>query len=273
MRRQHLVLQDRDYALLKALSDYRYLSTSQIRARFFSKGPFVYRRLKKLADHRVIVRLQREVVGEAAELVHALSPEGARHLAQHTGRSVSEFAMHRKASRFFLEHELALNRFRFAFEEAVEKEPEVTIDQWTIKHSLPIPGGKKLIPDAYVILATPRGRAHFFVEVDQGTEPVPRIVREKLYRYAAYQHGGQFEKETGVRLFRVLTVTRSERTADRLLQSARQVAPPCLFWFSKQELVTAEAVLITPIWYRADRPDRPDALYRTTAQRPRVLPD
>ena len=46
-KRGFLMLQERDYQLLAALDDYAYLTTTQIKEKFFTQGSFVYRRLKK----------------------------------------------------------------------------------------------------------------------------------------------------------------------------------------------------------------------------------
>jgi len=262
MHRYHLVLQERDYALLKALSDYRYLSTSQIQGIFFSKGPFVYRRLKKLADYGLIVRLQREVVGEASELIHALAPEGARQLGLKMGVPASTFTVHRKASRSFLEHGLALNEFRLAFEQAVHVQEDMTIERWESRHKLGIPGGKTVIPDACVILNTPRGQTHFFVELDRYTESASRVFRAKLQHYALYQKSGAFLQQSGTRLFRVLTVTVHKQAVKTLLAASKNLTPSSIFWFTHQGRITPESVLTGIIWKRADRPEDGTALYQ-----------
>ena len=262
MHRKHLALQERDYALLKALSDYRYLTTSQLRGMFFSKGPFVYRRLKKLADFGLTTRLQREIVGSSAELVHALALEGARYLGQRSGRPTSIFTIHRKASRALLEHELALNAFRLAFEQAVQAQDDMLIEQWDTKHKLSIPGNKVLIPDAYVLLTTLRGRTHFFVELDRGTESASRTFRAKLQSYALYYRSGSFTRENGDKVFRVLTVTVHEQAIKTLLAASKGITPSSIFWFTHQGQVSKEIVLTGTIWKRADRPEDDTALYQ-----------
>ncbi len=229
---------------------------------FFTKGPFIYRRLKKLADYGLIVRIQREVVGKASELVHALVPEGARHLGLRLGVPASTFTVHRKAGRQFLEHELALNEFRLAFERAVHlHQAGLAIEQWDRRRKLRVPGRKTLIPDAYVTLLTPKGKTHFFVELDRFTESVSRVFRNKLETYAAYHKSGNFIRESGAKFFRVLTITVHEHAVSTLLAASQNIAPQAIFWFTHQALVETDSVLSGPIWKRADQPETFSSLY------------
>lgn len=261
MHRKHLSLQPRDYALLKALSDYRYLTTTQLRKMFFSKGPFIYRRLKKLADYGLLTRLQREIIGSSSELVHALSQEGAHHLSHHLGLPTSKFTIHRKASRNLLEHELALNVFRLAFEQAIEHHKDLEVEEWDTKYRIRLPSHTTLIPDAHVRLTTPRGKTHFFVELDRFTESVHRVFRKKLETYAAYHQSGHFITDCQAKLFRVLIITSHENAVTLLTSACNNIIPPEIFWFTRQDLVNAKQVLTVNIWQRLDQTNLLSALY------------
>ncbi len=262
--RQHLVLQERDFAVKKALSDYRYLSTSQLQTMIFGGGTFIYRRLKKMEDFGLIVRLQRDIIGEASELIHALTSEGARLLAEKTGAPASAFTVHRKGSRAFLEHQLALNEFRLGFEQAVKDNGDLSIDRWDTNPRLRVSEGKTLFPDGYVVLSTPHGRTHFFIELDRCTESVSRVFREKLVNYAAYHRSGRFAKEYRARTFRVLTITLNHHAMTTLQAASHGIAPAPMFWFTCQALVTPESILNAAIWRRADQPGNTTALYKNT---------
>ena len=261
MHRKHLSLQPRDYSLLQALSDYRYLTTTQLRKMFFSKGPFIYRRLKKLADYGLLTRLQREIIGSSSELVHALSQEGAHHLSRHLGVPASTFTIHRKASRNLLEHELALNVFRLAFEQAVESHKDLKVENWNTKYRIRIPSHTTLIPDAHVVLATPRGKTHFFVELDRFTESIHRVFRKKLETYAAYHQTGRFITDNQAKLFRVLIVTSHEHAVALLTSACSNIIPPEIFWFTHQNMIDENHVLTSKIWQRLDQSNLLSALY------------
>lgn len=261
MNRKHIVLQNRDFALLKALSDYRYLSTSQLRDKFFTNGPFVYRRLKKLYEYGLITRIQREIVGQASELIHALTSEGAKQLGTHLGILSSNFTTHKKASRQLLEHELMLNAFRLAFEKATDMQNGLSIRQWDTKYRICLVGKKTLIPDAYVVLSTPKGKTHFFVEIDRFTESPSKVFRQKLQTYAHYHSSGQFSKECNAKVFRVLTVTLHDHARTTLMRVCSSIHPQPLFWFSQLTKIQANDVLIDNIWLRLDHPQKHTSLY------------
>ena len=263
MHRKHLSLQPRDYALLQALSDYRYLTTTQLRDMFFSKGPFIYRRLKKLADYGLLTRIQREIIGSSSEFVHALSPDGAHHLSHHLGLPTSTFTIHRKASRNLLEHELALNVFRLAFEQAVGLHNDLNIEKWDTKFRIRLPNHTTLIPDAHVVLTTPRGKTHFFVELDRFTESIHRVFRKKLVTYAAYHQSGRFITDCQAKLFRVLVITSHAHAVTLLTSACHNIIPSGIFWFTHQNLIEIKQVLTGNIWQRLDRPNSLSALYKT----------
>lgn len=261
MNRKHLVLQKRDYALLKALSDYRYLSTSQLRNKFFTNGPFIYRRLKKLTDYGLITRIQREIVGQASELIHALTPEGAKQLGAHLSVPTHDLTTHRKASRQLLEHELMLNEFRLAFEKSTERQNGLSILQWDTKYRIHLAGKKILIPDVYVILSTPKGNTHFFVEIDRFTESPSKVFRKKLHTYAQYHSTGRFTEECHAKAFRLLTITLHEHALTTLMRVCSTVHPHPLFWFSYQTKIQGKDVLTDNIWLRLDHPQKHTSLY------------
>jgi hypothetical protein len=104
-----------------------------------------------------------------------------------------------------------------------------------------------LIPDSYFVLQTPKGRAHFFLEVDRSQETLG-VFKSKVLAYAAYHATGGYERRYGSKSMRVITVTTSKRRLDNLKQATEEVGGKRRFWFSLLSDLTPETILNNPVW-------------------------
>lgn len=178
-----LVLQERDVGVLKALSEYRVLTSSQLTDLFFTQKSFADRRLRKLYDQKILDRILQPVVTGSAEILCAIGPVGASYLGSHVGLSRSQTDGRRRlarASSGYLEHRLDLNRFRLAVTLAVRHGTGYSLARW--QEGFPV---GHLRPDAFFALDTPKGRAFFFLEIDRATETTKRF-QSKLRLYHQY---------------------------------------------------------------------------------------
>jgi hypothetical protein len=112
-----------------------------------------------------------------------------------------------------------------------------------------------IVPDSYFLIETPRGVAHFFLELDRATMPLKRF-QDKIRGYIAYwQSGGfaaRYSAEDDEATFRVLTVVASERSGTKRLQNlittTQAVGGQNLFWFARAAALTPENVLKADVW-------------------------
>ncbi len=172
----------------------------------------------------------------------------------------------------FLEHGLALADVRIAFEQSALLNGctiEVWHDEMDIRHSrdhdrvmVPLPGKPServpILPDGYFQLAIPRGRGHFFMEVDRSTETIIRKWQRKMVGYKEYVLSGGFHRRYGVSrrqtALRILTTTPSLQRAQNLKVAAERYGPAeasPLFLFAPFDQVTSQDALVAPIWFRA----------------------
>jgi hypothetical protein len=111
-------------------------------------------------------------------------------------------------------------------------------------------------PDSYFALDTPRGRGHFFIELDRGTETIYRAWQQKVLAYKAYWRSGKFgqryAQEEPTTSFRVLVITPSPKRATNIISAASQYGPSeaaGLFLAAPITKLDTQA-LIAPIWAR-----------------------
>lgn len=198
-RRGELELSDRDRAILVTLSSLRLMTGRQLQRVFFadtdglsgSAHPRIARRsLQRLTETGLLQRLDRRVGGLRAgssSYVYALSAAGGRTVAQYIGRG-----RRREPSLSFVSHTLAVSEACVQLHEAkragqlsalrLQAEPEC----WRRLQGL---DGGTLKPDVFVVAAVGEVEHLAFVEIDNGTEHGPTILRKAEVYERHYQSG------------------------------------------------------------------------------------
>jgi len=275
---------ERDVAILEALYRYRMLTRRLVEQLFFSRtsdegSPTrAYKRLRSLFLHGFVECIERPF----SPSVFRLAARGAKLLAERASVSPADFHYWGRgddqdrhptqASLLFLEHGIALAQVRIALEQAIQAHDYV-IETWqddvdfrraktwdTV--SVDRASGKKepikIMPDGYVALQTPRGRGHFFIEMDRSTESVTAAWQRKILGYKAYALSGKFQRRYAVAqpnaAFRVLTVTLTPVRAEHLKSAAERYGPQAAssrFLFASLDTLTTRDPLNDPIWLRA----------------------
>jgi hypothetical protein len=196
-----LRLSERDVGILESLRSHRLLSTNQIQRLHFAHGHAstaaaagaTMRVLTRLADHHLVVRLERRIGGVRAGssgIVWQLASTGERllrtmHGEKHRRRYIEPtpaFTAHTLAVA-----ELAVRLYELQDRRAVELiSVETEPSCW---RSFVGPHGtlEWLKPDLYAVTASGDYEDHWFLEADLATEHPPVVVRKaKVYqRYAA----------------------------------------------------------------------------------------
>lgn len=250
--RQTLVLQPRDVELLKALFACRYLTTSQIQQVFFGRNRSVVcaRLNQKLLPHGFVSRHVQDAAFHTTDAVYALGRAGIRVLAQEL--QVAPHAvgrgLERSAESFFLRHLLAVNDLWAALRYAT-RDPTApcSVASWWTEKKLRglhrVAHRHAPIADSRFVLAyLDDARAHFFVEVDRGTESL-RVFQDKVRRYLAYFVEGGHERDYGTSAFRVLTVVPDERRLTRLLAASAEAGANDIFLFATTGGITQHGIL------------------------------
>lgn len=208
-------LSERDEAILESLEKYRLLDTRMIQRLHFhdhhselAAARATGRTMQRLRSVGVVSALERRVGGVrrgSASFVWQLAATGERYLRAIRGQA------HRR--RFlepgltFVSHTLAVNDVAVRLVVANRTQPTFTIEELVTEpanwHSYLGTGGETrwLKPDLHLIAghqdADGEYEAHSFLEVDLGTEHVPRI-QAKCQMYATYWSTGIYQAEHGL---------------------------------------------------------------------------
>lgn len=257
-RAKLMQLTQRDVELLQAIHKYRVLHRGQISDLFFAgvndEGSSARRRLNLLYQHGYLERIPRFISPPINNPgpAYRLAQRGAVLLAERSNVPPSEFNYWGKSEdkdshighvgHAYLEHSLTLADIRLWFEQQVVKvgcHVGMWLDDFDLRASwktervhvqlTPQTGLEDvaIAPDGYFTLETPKGRGHFFLEFDRGTETIGKQWKRKLLAYQEYLRSGKFHQQyhvdehTG---FRVLTIATSMKRAANLHAAAKTYA-------------------------------------------------
>lgn len=191
------------------MAEHRFLRADQLRRLLFadlsselSRSRACQRVLRRLAQAKLVRLVERRVGGVkrgSAAGVWCLGPVGYRLMKRVRLRVTRP---HESGRPEFLDHTLAIAEARVRLVEAarsgslelarVELEP----DAW---REFPGPFGRPLSlrPDLFAVTAAGEYESHWFIEIDRGTESMPRITK-KCARYQAHFQSGIEQAAHGV---------------------------------------------------------------------------
>lgn len=223
MNRRHATtiadwLSERDHAILVSLDQYRLLSTRHLqrlhfndRASELAAARAAARAMQRLHDLGLVTSLSRRIGGTrrgSASYIWQLASSGERYLRTTRGQA------HRRRfvepGAVFVAHTLAVNDVAVDLLAAGRDADGFTVEQLTTEpanwRSYLGSGGEArwLKPDLHVITTTAdptepgaEYEEHAFLEIDLGTEHLPRI-QAKCRRYAAYAQTGAYQTAHGL---------------------------------------------------------------------------
>jgi len=241
-------LTERDYAVLRSVSDLRFASGQQLACLHFagegnhaSRARASRRALLRLAHLDFLTRLPRRVGGVragSAGFVYRLGPAG-QHLAMRSG-----WQPQRRARRspvpgtLFLAHCLDVAELHVLVIEADRSGRlellELTAEPACHRTYTGLGSQRVLKPDSYLRYGLGEYEYVFFIEVDRGTEG-SRAITAKLREYLAYAASGTEQAEHGVFPKVLWTVPDEARAAviedctDQLPASDRELFAVALF--------------------------------------------
>jgi hypothetical protein len=258
-----MVLTDRDKEILRAVNDHRALKQEHIQALFFSSRSTAQFRLQRLFHNEFLDRQFLSVVSggpAASPAIYTVGKRGAHILVEECGLDRREVRLPKGTFSWqFIEHLLKINDFRVAVALATQADG-FTLEEWrdeTVFRANPdyvlLPdkrgkGVKKpLLPDGYFCVATPRGKARFFLEVDRGTEELSKFTPQ-VRVYNRYTESGQYQEKFQAKSLRILIVSSSPRRQATLRAATKAVGGDRKYWFTTFGEVTAATLFTHPIW-------------------------
>jgi hypothetical protein len=264
-RSRPMVLTARDISIIHAVYQYRVLRQDQLERLFGRSRSVMQRVLLRLYQHEFLERRFLPVYpGEGSSpTLYVLDKRGVDVLRTHYGLDeITWYSSSKDLKAEFLEHTIAINDFRIAITVAAqakgyelykwvsESELKANYDRVSIRTQSNKLRTISLVPDSYFVLKTPLGLAHFFLEVDRGTETLGTF-KSKILAYMAYHQSGAYERRYQSKSMRVLTIAIGVRRLENLKAATEAVGGKHRFWFAHLDEMMAESVFSQPLWYVA----------------------
>lgn len=285
-----MLLTERDKRILEAIYAHDgLLSISQIKRLFFSGNTQLRVRLTLLYQHGYVQRPSRKQRASLTDLIYWLDDKGAALVAGLAGETLDTFSYRKEPRWLQVEHDLAVNDVRIAFQQACEQSDEFSLAEWIPEgdfHAYPdkvaytLPNGtrqsRNVTPDGFCCLIR-QGRAfRLLLELDNRTSDNPRFGREKVLPGLAYLSSSAYKQRFGVNAGQWLIVTTGKRRLHNLKQQAERIAGKDAHRFSFTTLaaISADTLLTAPIWLRGgDEELRPlfppsEKIFAASAGRP-----
>ena len=265
-------LTPRDVSILEDVWLYRYMTTKQLSRLHFSNVKVAQRRLRALAERKLVDRFQPSELLRSGfkSWWYRLSPPGARIIAENESRDAEELLppTRRPRTMGFLAHHSLTTDFRIWLREASSTSDftyefipsyEEVRGRRQRRVAISVPGHRRvLIPDGAFTLERRGKRALFFLEMDRGTEPLtgrhPSAVKRKLVRYRdAYETRAAEQRFQGLfqarfNGFRILCLVPDTSRRGGFLNVAQQVDLVPLVWVTPSALVEEPGRLDRECW-------------------------
>jgi hypothetical protein len=225
---------------------YRLLSQSQITTLHFVSKNTAQVRLQRLWQHGFLRRL---FAGWflVSEPFYTLDTKGIQLLQSIKGLPKSQIRIYRgkTINPLTIDHTSALTDLRISVEQSAIKgglnltrwiddiEAKTDFDRVQIGQRL-IP----ILPDAYIEVKDQKQSYSFFLEYDNGTEPLKTIER-KMRAYQLYLQTGKAEARYGTAKIRVLFMSKpnQKQRLQHFHELAQSLTYSAYFWFSDTESV------------------------------------
>ena len=261
----------RDIRILQSVAENQFLTTSQISALHFPSIHRARKRLRILAQHDFLkrTRLLQGFDNLSAEAIYYIGRRGMQLLTAHGELSdmmpIPRLTL-RPGSFMFLSHTLMRNSFRIALEGSLMLNPNVSLHDWKHDNSITqrvlIPNPKTLslerIPlraDAHFQLKKNKRITEFYLEVDNGTMPLTRLI-SKLEAYQVWERMHIKGNNVSQPQIRILVLMFSEKRVKNLIQRLRKCGSGnfggsvCLIASCERDKLLAIQIVEKPLWFQ-----------------------
>ncbi|MCC6962523.1 MAG: replication-relaxation family protein [candidate division Zixibacteria bacterium] len=214
----------RDKQLLQKLSEYRLLSTEQIRYLLYPSMNRARKRILQLFRHGLVARFTRPVrLGEgSSQYIYRPSRKGESLIHQEPlGPKLATRSLTETQGK----HALQINDFRVALELAERIRDDFSLAYWKpdreVKVTVPVTIRQKpvqvpIVPDGVFSVRIQDKDFFYMLEIDRATTPLNRI-RIKLEAYLSFWHSRPHLADLGIPTFRILWVTSGKQRLQNLL--------------------------------------------------------
>lgn len=222
---------ERDQQLLRRLSEYRLLSTEQIRYLLYPSINQARKRVLQLYRHGLVARFTRPVrLGEgSSQYLYRPSRKGEELIqASSTARKRPARALTETQG----EHALRINDFRIALELACKSKDDISMEFWKAdretKIIVPLVVRQKLanvplVPDSFFGLRIQDRDLFYVLEIDRGTAPLTRI-KAKLETYLSLWQSKATLANLKIPTFRLLWITSGQQRLQNTLRVVQAFA-------------------------------------------------
>ncbi|MFL6137365.1 MAG: replication-relaxation family protein [Frankiaceae bacterium] len=242
LARLRVELSERDAAVLRQVAAHHFLTTGQVEGLCFTAhatplaaARACRRTLARLHDHRVLMRLERRIGGVragSASFVWTVGPVGDRLLRE--ARGDPRRRRWYEPSARFLDHCLAVAdahlRLRAAAARGTFELVTVELEPACWRSYFGTVGASDVLrPDLYAVTAHGKYEDCWFIEVDRGSESLPRLLA-KCGQYEAYRRSGPEQQQSGTFPL-VVWLLPDRKRADRLSEAiaTSRLLDPALF--------------------------------------------
>lgn len=206
------MLSERDHRILQVVRQHKFVTTRQLQRLLFHDHATIdagtracTRVLQRLRERRFLYRIDRPVGGirgGSGAYVWGLDVAGDRVTRALTTNDDDKRVRAFEPTPLFLAHTLAVTETRVMLEEASRSDLlelfEVSTEPWNWRRYLGRGGQPSVLkPDLYAVTASGDYEDHWFLEIDQGTESIPTLIR-KCHVYTAYRNSGTEQTRSGV---------------------------------------------------------------------------
>lgn len=267
-----LKLQPRDLALLRDVSEFRFLNTEQLVSLHEGSRRGIANRLSLLFQHRYLDRpeVQKAARLSSPHLVYSLDRKGAEVLAKDAQEREGILRRIREVKHTspLIAHASMISQFRVCLTLAL-KGTDTKLVRWLQGNDLKVALRRRgenpeLVPDAFFTLEDKGDLLHFFLEADRGTMSSARFV-SKLRVYWRWWHEGRCEASLGITSFRVLTITPNSTRSENLRRAAKdaddrkQGSAMYLFAPETRYNVDVPEALLNAVW-KCPKDDTPHSI-------------
>ncbi len=259
-----LRIQPSDVALLRDLSEYRFLNTEQVLALHHRGLRNLQRRLHDLYHAGYLERPPQQNISALPKghIVYGLGAKGAELLYENReerAEKLRQVKLNRETTFPYIAHALMISQFRAALTLAAEKTGgKMKVARWRqgfeLKNYLKLRGGTpELMPDAFFAIEQGDRRWNLFLETDRSTMTLDRFL-VKLKTYWKWWWEEKYKEQLGISHFRVLTITISEERKENLLRVAKNADPRrqgsnmFLFISEKEFSLKKPEAVLSPVW-------------------------
>ncbi len=223
------------------------------------------RSLARLYHHKFLARVFLPVITGSSPTMYVLDIKGVELLRSDFGlENLKWYPSSKTLKGTFLDHTTAINDFRISITSACEA-PGYKLREWVTENSVKAhiehvtvrgKSGRSreipIVPDSYFILDTPRGRAHFFLELDRGTMTT-KSFRSKVEGFIEYYASGAYERQYKTQSLSILTVKTSQKRLNNLKRVTEAAGGKDWILFGALDELTPDVVLTSPVWKPASQ--------------------